>query len=425
MGFFIITIRSSGLLTSTLVYGFLAGLLPLSWIAYRIGIGKAAGFEKTASLHSRPEMHGWYVVATTALPSMLALLISLLLHALKIWAMPSFVLIAALFVLTAGGFYLGMRALSPTFRARNRVETLAEWLLIAASFVSILTTVGIVLSIVFEAVHFFRLVGFWDFLTGTSWNPDTAFLEGAGRSGEGSAKPEFGSVPVFAGTFLITFIALAVAVPIGLFSAIYLSEYASYSFRQVVKPVLEILAGIPTVVYGFFAAITVSPLIVGIAGFFGVEASSTNALSPGIVMGIMIIPLVSSLSDDVINAVPQTLREGSLALGMTMSETAKKVILPAALPGIVAAVLLAMSRAIGETMIVVMAAGLDANLTINPLASVTTVTVRIVDALTGDQEFNSPATLSAYGLGFVLLVVTLVLNVVSSVVVRRFRERYE
>jgi phosphate transport system permease protein len=370
-------------------------------------------------------MHGWYVVAMTALPSMLALLISLLLHALKIWAMPSFVLIAALFVLTAGGFYLGVRALSPTFRARNRVETLAEWLLIAASFVSILTTVGIVLSIVFEAVHFFKLVGFWDFLTGTSWNPDTAFLEGAGRSGEESAKPEFGSVPVFAGTFLITFIALAVAVPIGLFSAIYLSEYSSYSFRQVVKPMLEILAGIPTVVYGFFAAITVSPLIVEIAGFFGVEASYTNALSPGIVMGIMIIPLVSSLSDDVINAVPQTLREGSLALGMTISETAKKVILPAALPGIVAAVLLAMSRAIGETMIVVMAAGLDANLTINPLAGVTTVTVRIVDALTGDQEFNSPATLSAYGLGFVLLVVTLVLNVVSSVVVRRFRERYE
>ncbi|WP_449258817.1 phosphate ABC transporter permease subunit PstC [Chlorobium limicola] len=413
------------MLDSTLVYGFLAGLLPLSWIAYRIGRGKAAGFEKTAALHSRPEMHGWYVVATTALPSMLALLISLLLHASKIREVPSAVLIAALFVLTAGGFYLGVRALSPTLRARNRVETLAEWLLIAASFVSILTTVGIVLSIVFEAVHFFQLVGFWNFLTGTSWNPDTAFLEGAGRSGEESAKPEFGSVPVFAGTFLITFIALAVAVPIGLFSAIYLSEYASYSFRQIVKPVLEILAGIPTVVYGFFAAITVSPLIVEIVGFFGAEASYTNALSPGIVMGIMIIPLVSSLSDDVINSVPQSLREGSLALGMTVSETAKKVILPAALPGIVAAVLLAMSRAIGETMIVVMAAGLDANLTLNPLEGVTTVTVRIVDSLTGDQEFDSPATLSAYGLGFVLLVVTLVLNVVSSVVVRRFRERYE
>lgn len=413
------------MLTSTLVYGFLAGLLPLSWIAYRIGSGKAAGFEKSTALHSRPEMYGWYVVVLTAVPSMVVLLLSLLLHVAGIYQVPSFVLIVALFVLSAGGFFLGVQSLSPALRARNRVESVAEWLLVAASCVSILTTIGIVLSIVFEAIHFFRLVGFLDFLTGTRWNPDTAFLEGAGRSGEENAKPEFGSVPVFAGTFLITFIALAVAVPIGLFSAIYLSEYASYSFRQVVKPVLEILAGIPTVVYGFFAAITVSPLIVETAGFFGIEASYTNALSPGIVMGIMIIPLVSSLSDDVINSVPQSLREGSLALGMTVSETAKKVILPAALPGIMSAVLLAMSRAIGETMIVVMAAGLDANLTLNPFEGVTTVTVRIVDALTGDQEFNSPATLSAYGLGFVLLMVTLVLNVVSSVVVRRFRERYE
>lgn len=411
--------------TSTIIYGFLAGLLPLSWIAYMIGSGRAAGFEKTTMLHSQPAMHGWYVVVMTALPSMAAIGISVLLHLAKLYEVPAAVLLAALFVLTAVGFFLAVRSLSPSLRARNSVEAVAEWVLIAASCVSIMTTVGIVLSIVFEAVHFFRLVGFWDFLTGTSWNPDTAFLEGAGRSGEESAKPEFGSVPVFAGTFLITFIALAVAVPIGLFSAIYLSEYASYVFRQVVKPVLEILAGIPTVVYGFFAAITVSPFIVETAGSFGVEASYTNALSPGIVMGIMIIPLVSSLSDDVINAVPQSLREGSLALGMTVSETTRNVILPAALPGIVSAVLLAMSRAIGETMIVVMAAGLDANLTLNPLEGVTTVTVRIVDALTGDQEFNSPATLSAYGLGFVLLIVTLVLNVVSSMVVRRFREQYE
>uniref|UniRef100_Q3ATA2 Phosphate transport system permease protein n=1 Tax=Chlorobium chlorochromatii (strain CaD3) TaxID=340177 RepID=Q3ATA2_CHLCH len=412
-------------LTTTVIYGILAGLIPLSWIAYRIGSGKAIGFEKTATLHSRPAMHGWYVVATTALPSMLVLVVFALLHVTKLYQAPAILLFAALFVVVAGGFFLGVRTLSPSLRARNHVESVAEWVLIAASCISILTTVGIVFSIVFEAIHFFQLVGFWNFLTGTSWNPDTAFLEGAGRSGDESAKAQFGSVPVFAGTFLITFLALLVAVPVGLYSAIYLSAYASYHFRQVVKPVLEILAGIPTVVYGFFATITVSPLIVEAAEFFGLEASYTNALSPGIVMGIMIIPLVSSLSDDVINAVPQSLREGSLALGMTVSETMKNVILPAALPGVVSAVLLAMSRAIGETMIVVMAAGLDANLTLNPLEGVTTVTVRIVDALTGDQEFNSPATLSAYGLGFVLLIVTLILNVGSSVVVRRFRERYE
>jgi phosphate transport system permease protein len=239
------------------------------------------------------------------------------------------------------------------------------------------------------------------------------------------AKPEFGSVPIFAGTFMVTFIALAVAVPVGLLSAIYMSEYATPNIRKTAKPILEILAGIPTVVYGFFAAITVSPFIVRTAEAIGVQADYTNALAPGVVMGIMIIPFVSSLSDDVINAIPQNMREGSLALGTTRSETMKHVLLPAALPGIVSAILLALSRAIGETMIVVMAAGLRPNLTWNPLEGMTTVTVRIVDALTGDQSFDSLETLSAFGLGLVLLVVTLVLNIVSSIIIRKFRKQYD
>jgi phosphate transport system permease protein len=288
-----------------------------------------------------------------------------------------------------------------------------------------LTTVGIVVSILFESIKFFEMVSIWEFLTGTQWEPDAAFLGAAGREGEQVSEPLFGSVPIFAGTFMITAIAMAVAVPIGLFSAIYMSEYAPLNVRKTVKPILEILAGIPTVVYGFFAAITVTPLVVDAAAFFGLEADYTNALSPGLVMGIMIIPLVSSLSDDVINSVPQNLREGAYALGTTYSETIKHVVLPAALPGIISSFLLAVSRALGETMIVVMAAGLRPNLTMNPLEGMTTVTVRIVDALTGDQSFDSPETLSAFGLGMVLLLVTLTLNVISIIVIRRFRQKYE
>ncbi len=298
-------------------------------------------------------------------------------------------------------------------------------MLVIASLVSIITTIGIVISILFESMKFFSHVNFFDFITGTKWSPDTAFLEGAGRDGSNAAKPEFGSVPIFAGTFMVTLIALFVAVPVGLLSAIFMSEYATPKTRGLVKPILEILAGIPTVVYGFFAAITVSPLVVKTAEALGLQADYTNALSPGLVMGIMIIPFVSSLSDDVINAIPQNLREGSLALGMTRSETMKYVMIPAALPGIISAVLLALSRAIGETMIVVMAAGLRPNLTWNPLEGMTTVTVRIVDALTGDQSFDSLETLSAFGLAFVLLIVTLALNIVSSIVIRKFRKQYD
>lgn len=255
---------------------------------------------------------------------------------------------------------------------------------------------------------------------GTEWSPQTAI-----RADQVGSSAAFGAVPLFIGTMLISFIALLVSVPLGLMSAIYLSEYASRSIRSIAKPVLEILAGIPTVVYGFFAALTVAPFIRGLGESIGLSVASESALAAGLVMGIMIIPFVSSLSDDVLSAVPQNLREGSLGLGATRSETIIKVLIPAALPGIVGGVLLAASRAIGETMIVVMAAGLAANLTVNPLEAVTTVTVQIVTLLTGDQEFDSAKTLAAFALGLMLFVTTLVLNVIALHVVRKYREQYE
>lgn len=312
------------------------------------------------------------------------------------------------------------RRVRPDFRARNRVEKAIEVLLIAASCVAILTTIGIFLSVFVEALRFFRQISPIDFLFGLSWSPQTAI-----RADQVGASGAFGAVPLFAGTLLISGLAMAVAVPVGLMSAIYLSEYASRRFRSYAKPMLEILAGIPTVVYGYFAALTVAPLLRGFGERIGLEVASESALGAGLVMGIMIIPFVSSLSDDVINAVPQALRDGSYGLGATKSETIRNVVFPAALPGIVGAVLLAVSRAIGETMIVVMAAGLSANLTANPFEAVTTVTVQIVMLLTGDQEFDSPRTLAAFALGLVLFLVTLALNVVALQVVRRYREQYE
>ena len=292
--------------------------------------------------------------------------------------------------------------------------------LVACSTVAILTTIGIVLSLIFEALRFFALVPASEFLFSTHWSPQTAL-----RADQVGSSGSFGAVPVFAGTALITAIAMVVAVPIGLMSAIYLSDYASDRVRTVVKPVLEILAGIPTVVYGFFAALTIGPRVRGFAEWFGLEAASESALAAGAVMGIMIIPFVSSLSDDVISAVPQSLREGALGLGSTKSETIRRVVIPAALPGIVGAVLLAVSRAVGETMIVVMAAGLAANLTPNPFAAVTTVTVQIVTLLVGDQEFDSAKTLAAFALGLVLFFITLVLNIIALRVVKKYREQYE
>ncbi len=316
--------------------------------------------------------------------------------------------------------FWALRLINPEFRARNRVEVIIRGFMVVCSLVAILTTVGIILSLLFESLRFFSAVPLHDFLFGMDWSPQTAM-----RADQVGSSGAFGAVPLFMGTLLISAIAMTVAVPVGLLSAIYMAEYAPRKVRSVVKPMLEILAGIPTVVYGFFAALTVAPAFRGIGESIGLDVSSESALAAGAVMGIMIIPFVSSLSDDVITAVPNSMREGSYGLGATKSETIKRVIIPAALPGIVGGVLLAVSRAIGETMIVVMAAGLAANLTINPLQAVTTVTVQIVTLLVGDQEFDSPKTLAAFALGLVLFMVTLALNVVALHVVRKYREQYE
>ncbi|TFH25405.1 MAG: phosphate ABC transporter permease subunit PstC [Myxococcales bacterium] len=322
--------------------------------------------------------------------------------------------------LAVAGLALGRGRIAIPLRARHAVEGALGWAMITASTLAVLTTLGIVLSLVFETLRFFDKVPILDFLFGLRWSPQTAM-----RADQVGSTGTFGAIPLFTGTLLITLIAMSVAVPIGLYSAIYMSEYASRRVRAIAKPTLEILAGVPTVVYGFFAALTVAPFFRQAGGRLGLNVASESALAAGIVMGIMIIPFVSSLSDDAMNAVPRPLREGAYALGATQSETIKQVVLPAALPGIVGAVLLAVSRAIGETMIVVMAAGLTANLTLNPLAAVTTVTVQIVSLLVGDQEFDSAKTLAAFALGLVLFVTTLGLNVIALTVVRRYRERYD
>jgi phosphate transport system permease protein len=312
------------------------------------------------------------------------------------------------------------RRISPQLRARNGVERVVVVALVVCSLIAILTTIGIVVSVLFEALEFFRAVPVTEFLFGTTWSPQLAL-----RADQVGSSGVFGAVPLFAGTLLISAIAMLVSVPVGLFAAIYLAEYADRRFRAVTKPFLEILAGIPTVVYGFFAALTVGPLLRQLGGIAGLDIASESALSAGLVMGIMIIPFVSSLADDMITAVPQGLRDGAYALGATRSETIRRVVLPAALPGIVGGVLLAVSRAIGETMIVVMAAGLAAKLTANPFEAVTTVTVQIVNLLVGENEFNSPKTLSAFALGLVLFLATLLLNILALHIVRKYREQYE
>jgi phosphate transport system permease protein len=330
-------------------------------------------------------------------------------------------LFAALFlVVGVSVFVYSYRRISAQFPAREQVEKFVRFFLLASSTVAILTTLSIVMALVVEALLFFKHVPLLDFLFGIKWSPQVAI-----RADQVGSSGAFGAIPLFAGTLLIALIAMLVAVPIGLFSAIYLSEYARPSVRHIAKPMLEILAGIPTVVYGFFAALTVAPMVVKASAAIGLSASSESALAAGLVMGVMIIPFISSLSDDVISAIPTSLRLGSLAMGATRSETIRKVILPAALPGIMGAILLAVSRAIGETMIVVMAAGLAANLTANPLESVTTVTAQIVTILVGDQEFDSPKTLAAFALGLTLFCVTLVLNFIALKIVRTYEERYD
>ncbi|MCC3860218.1 phosphate ABC transporter permease subunit PstC [Pseudemcibacter aquimaris] len=316
--------------------------------------------------------------------------------------------------------YRTLSRMNPHVNARNNIEGIVRTILLIFSIIAIITTIGIVFSLLFESIRFFDQVSITEFVFGTQWSPQTAI-----RADQVGSSGAFGAVPLFVGTMLITIIAMMIAGPIGLLSAIYMAEFSSKRVRKIAKPLLEILAGIPTVVYGFIAALVVAPFIRNTGELLGLEIASESALAAGIVMGVMIIPLISSLSDDVISVVPQNLREGSLGLGATKTETVLKVILPSALPGIVGALLLATSRAIGETMIVVMAAGMAANLTINPLEAVTTVTVQIVALLTGDQEFASAKTLSAFALGLALFVTTLALNALALYIVRKYREEYD
>jgi phosphate transport system permease protein len=331
------------------------------------------------------------------------------------WAM-----IAVALALMIVALVVAKGRLAARFRARNAVERVVSGLMIFCSVLAILTTVGIIVSLVYEAAAFFRMVPLSEFLFGLKWEPQIAL-----RPDQVAGAGAFGAIPVFVGTLVISTIALAVSIPIGLFTAIYLVEFASDRVRAVVKPTLEILAGIPTVVFGFFAILVVAPAVRDLSGKLGIATSPNSALAAGLVMGVMIIPFISSLADDALKAVPRSMRDGSLALGATPSETMTKVLLPAALPGIMGGILLAASRAIGETMIVAMAAGLIATLTINPLDSVTTVTVQIVTLLTGDTEFDSPKTLAAFALGLILFLITLTLNVIALRIVRRFREQYE
>ncbi|MCG6863436.1 MAG: phosphate ABC transporter permease subunit PstC [Chromatiaceae bacterium] len=454
----------------------LLGVMALAYhFGYKRAVSVAGGVSQIKTLHSLPGYYGFYAALWAGLPALLFLgfwvgfqdtiltslmkadlpaemtaglsdgRMSLLLNDIKNLAtgnivsgevtpqlqaaadnyarlqrLASIALWVVVLAVAVGGLAIAWNNTGPKLRARNHVESTVMVILVVFSSIAILTTLGIVLSVLFESIHFFQKVSLTEFFFGTEWSPQIAL-----RADQVGSSGAFGAVPLFTGTLLVSLIAMLIAVPIGLMAAIYLSEYAHSKVRAIAKPVLEVLAGIPTVVYGFFAALTVAPYIRDLGASMGLDVSSESALAAGLVMGIMIIPFVSSLSDDVINAVPQAMRDGSYALGATQSETVKKVIFPAALPGIVGGVLLAVSRAIGETMIVVMAAGLSASLTWNPLETVTTVTVQIVTLLVGDQEFDSSKTLAAFALGLTLFVVTLTLNVIALHIVRKYREQYE
>ena len=451
-------------------------IIALSLVSYFLGRRRSLAMVggRQQELHSRPNYHGAYIAAWVGIPSFLLVLIwialqgqvidrllegslpgsltqgldqdqiGLLLSEIKSvaagnvfgeptpavqeaaeryrhWqAIARYAMVAAALSLALLGLLFASRRISPEFRARHGVERILNGLMMACALIAILTTLGIVLSLLIETLRFFEKVSPFEFFFGLSWEPQIPI-----REGQVTAGGAFGAIPVFTGTLLISAIALAVAIPIGLLSAIYLSEYAHAKLRAVVKPLLELLAGIPTVVYGFFAVLTVAPAMRTFGEMIGVPIAPNSALAAGGVMGIMIIPFVSSLSDDAISAVPRAMRDGSYAMGATKGETITKVLLPAALPGIMGGVLLAVSRAIGETMIVVMAAGIIASLTANPLEPVTTVTVQIVTLLIGDTEFDNPKTLAAFALGLVLFVVTLALNVLALHIVRKYRERYE
>ena len=330
------------------------------------------------------------------------------------WAM-----LAVATALALAGMALGYRVIATRYAARHSVERSLNWFMVFCSFVAVVTTAGIVASLVYEAWQFFRLVPIGEFFFGLRWEPQIPL-----RAEQIAGAGAFGAVPVFLGTLVIAVLAMLVAIPVGLMSAVYLTEFASPRARSIIKPMLEILAGVPTVVYGFFAVLTVAPAMRSLGFWLGLDVSPNAALAAGGVMGIMLIPFISSLSDDALAAVPRAVRDGSLALGATKGETIRKVLLPAALPGIVGGILLALSRAIGETMIVVMAAGLIATMNVNPLDSVTTVTVQIVTLLIGDTSFDNPKTLAAFALGLVLFVITLILNVAALRIVRKYREQY-
>ncbi|HYD27381.1 phosphate ABC transporter permease subunit PstC [Brevundimonas sp.] len=406
-------------------------LIAMAVAAYIGGRRLARRRQQGVRAHSRPGQHGAYAMIWSLVPALAVLIgAAVLVPSLGAGAAAAGAALAGVL-----GALFAFSRIRPELRARNRVEGWIVGLLFACSAIAVLTTVGIIASLVFDSMRFFASVPIAEFLFGTQWSPQTAI-----RADQVGSSGAFGALPLFAGTFLIMLIAMAVAAPVGLFAAIYLSEYAGPVFRSTVKPVLEILAGVPTVVYGFFAALTVGPAFREFFNGIGAQLAggpldglgqylmlvqNQMALVAGGVMGIMLIPFVSSLSDDIINAVPQSLRDGSYAMGATKSETVTRVLLPAALPGVAGAMLLAMSRAIGETMIVTMAAGLAARLTLNPLDTVTTVTVQIVTLLTGDQEFDSPKTLAAFGLGLTLFLITLALNIIAQRIVHTYRQQYD
>jgi len=340
-------------------------------------------------------------------------------HAARLTAGRWLTLVVSVALAIAGALN-GLRLIQVDVRARNKMDRLVHTILLVSSTAAVLITVGIILSLIFETIRFFAIVPIAEFLFGLEWSPQIAL-----RADQVASEGAFGAVPLFAGTLLITFVAMCIAVPVGLLSAIYSTQYSGRRFRAIAKPLLEILAGIPTVVYGFVAALVLAPAVRAAGITLGLDVASESALAAGLVMGVMIIPFMSSLSDDALAAVPQAMREGSYALGATKAETIIRVLIPAALPGIISSFLLAVSRAIGETMIVVMAAGLAANLTANPLEAVTTVTVQIVTLLTGDQEFDSAKTLAAFALGLALFVVTLMINLFAQRIVKNYREQYE
>jgi phosphate transport system permease protein len=387
----------------------LAIVLAATLGTYGLGVSRANRLRDTAgtSLNSLPSYHGMLSASFALLSGSTATLVALAISGLPTWSAP----LAAVVGSGIAALY-GVQRITPSLRARRSFESIILGVLLASSIVAILTTIGIFASVAFESFTFFKAVNPFEFLFGTKWTPT-------------GSPPSFGFLPLLAGTVLITAIAISVATPLGLLSAIYMAEYASPRLRQTLKPLLEMLAGIPTVVLGFFAALTMAPLIRNTGESIGLAVASESALAAGLVMGMMIVPLISSLSDDIINAVPQSLRDGSYAMGATHSETIKRVVLPAALPGIVSAIMLAISRAVGETMIVVMAAGLAANLSFNPLAAVSTITVQIATLLVGDQEFDSPKTLSAFALGIVLFFFTLALNYLALRVVKKYRQAYD